>query len=130
VLKAVFVSPIGVEMPIAWEKVLPVLVSVIIIIGVAVLREYSRTLAAITATMPINIPLAMWIVYSTTESNPAGRAEFVEGLLLGIAPTVVFLIVVWLVARAGWALVPTLVAGYTVWGISLLIVLFLRRVLA
>ncbi len=116
-------------MVIAWERILPVIVSIGVIIGVAILREYSKTLAAITATMPINVPLTMWIVYSTTENDTAGRVQFVEGLLLGIAPTVVFLIVVWLVARAGWALVPTIAAGYSGWGIALLLVFALRRIL-
>ena len=116
-------------MTIVWERVLPVLVSIIIIIGIALLREYSKTLAAITATMPINIPLAMWLIYSTTDNNPAGRVEFIQGLLIGIGPTVVFLIVVWLAARAGWSLLPTFLSGYGAWGITLLIVFALRRLL-
>lgn len=117
-------------MPIVWEKVLPVIVSIIVIIIVAILREYSKTLAAITATMPINIPLAMWLVYSTSENNPDGRFQFVEGMVLGIIPTVFFLIVTYFAARAGWALLPTLIAGYSAWGAALLFVFLLRRVLA
>jgi hypothetical protein len=40
-------------------KTLPVLTSIAVILLVAVLRERSRTVAALLATMPINIPLAL-----------------------------------------------------------------------
>jgi hypothetical protein len=114
---------------IAWERVLPVLVSIGVIIVVAIVREHSRTFAAIAATMPINIPLALWIVFSA-DDNPTSRTAFAEGLLIGILPTVLFLVVSWLVVRAGWPLIPTLVAGYTAWGLGLGVMLFIRRGLA
>ncbi|MBZ0299134.1 MAG: hypothetical protein K8J31_05310 [Anaerolineae bacterium] len=113
-------------MSIAWERVLPVLVSIGVIITVAIVRQYSRTFAAIAATMPINVPLALWIVFSA-DQNPASRAAFSEGLLIGILPTVLFLIVSFFVVRAGWPLVPTIVAGYVAWGAALGILLLLRR---
>ena len=47
----------------ALRQILPVIVSILIIIAVAILRNYSKTLAAIFATMPINIPLSLWIIY-------------------------------------------------------------------
>lgn len=113
-------------MPIAWERVLPVIVSIGVIITVALLREHSRTFAAIAATMPINVPLALWIVFSA-DHDPTTRAQFSEGLLIGIFPTVIFLIVSWLVVKAGWALVPTIIAGYVAWGMALGALLLLRR---
>jgi hypothetical protein len=114
---------------IAWERMLPVMVSIGVIILVAILREHSRTFAAIAATMPINVPLAMWIVFSG-DNDPASRTAFAEGLLIGILPTVLFLIVSWLVVRAGWPLIPTLIAGYVAWGIGLGTLMFIRRGLA
>lgn len=111
-------------------RVLPVVVSIIIIIAVAILREYSKTFAAIAATMPINVPLALWIAFSAGDVDQSARVQFAEGLLLGIMPTVLFLIVAWLTVRAGWSLVPTIAAGYVVWGVSLLALLGLRRALA
>lgn len=116
-------------MEIAWQRVLPVAVSIVVIIAVAIIRQYSKTLAAITATMPINIPLAMWIVFSGSENDAQTRIEFSEGMLVGIFPTVLFLAVVFLTTRAGWSLVPTLVAGYVIWGIALLLLLGVRRLL-
>ena len=111
---------------IVWERVLPVVLSIGIILLVAVLREYSRTFAAIAATMPINVPLALWIVFSA-DNDPLARAAFSEGMLIGILPTVLFLIVCWVVVRAGWPLIPTLVAGYAAWGVSLGALLIIRR---
>jgi heme A synthase len=115
-------------MEIVWHRVLPVLVSILVIIGIAIIREYSKTLAAITATMPINIPLGMWIVFSGSENDPQSRIQFAEGMLMGIFPTVIFLAVVFFTTRAGWSLIPTLFVGYIVWGIALLLLLGLRRI--
>lgn len=116
-------------MIIAWERVLPVVVSIGVILLVAVLREYSRTFAAIAATMPINVPLALWIVFSA-DTDPVSRIAFSQGLLIGIFPTVLFLIVSWMVVRAGWSLIPTIVAGYVAWGVALGAIMLLRRGLA
>ena len=114
-------------MEIAWSRVLPVVLSILIIIAVAIIREYSRPLAAITATMPINVPLALWIVFAAEGSDQTARIDFAEGLLIGIMPTLVFLLVTWLVVRAGWTLLPTLAVGYTGWGLGLLLIFGLRR---
>jgi hypothetical protein len=105
-------------MTIVWPKVLPVLVSIGIIITVAIVKEYSRTLAAIFATMPINIPLALWVVDSSGIDSQA-FARFTEDLFFKIWPTIVFLIVAVLVTRAGWRLVPTLLVGYAAWAVAL-----------
>ncbi len=114
---------------IAWGRILPVLVSIGIIILVAVLREYSKTIASIAATMPINIPLALWIVAAGDGQNPAVMAQFTEAVFINIWPTIVFILIVWLAARAGWTLVPMLLAGYAGWGVSLGLIFLIRQVL-
>lgn len=116
-------------MEIAWSRVLPVLVSMGIIILVAVLREYSKTFAAIAATMPINIPLALWIAASGEGQNAAMMAQFTQAILINIWPTVVFIIIVWLAARAGWSLMPMLIGGYVGWGVSLGLTFLVKQVL-
>jgi hypothetical protein len=113
-------------MPIAWERILPVVISIVIIITVAILRDQSKTLAAIMATMPINITLALWIV-TGAEADQNARALFSQGLLIGIFPTVLFLLVTWFVIRSGWPLLPTLIAGYAAWGLLMGVILFVRR---
>ncbi|HYO89377.1 MAG TPA: hypothetical protein VER79_12055 [Candidatus Limnocylindrales bacterium] len=114
-------------MQIEWRNVLPVLVSIGVLLLVAVLRNYSRTLAAITATMPINIPLAIWIVYSGAPADRAGMTTFVEGLIIGLIPTIAFVIVAWLAVRQGWSLPGIIGGGYVAWGLCLGVVLLAQQ---
>lgn len=114
-------------MTLDWQRILPVIVSIIIIIFVAILRNYSAKVAAITATMPINIPLALWIVYAGAKDNPALMVEFSEGMLLGIFPTIGFLVICYVVLRAGWSLLLVIGAGYAGWGAMLLVAFLVRR---
>ena len=116
-------------MQIEWRNILPVLISIGVIPMVAVLRNYSRTLAAITATMPINIPLALWIVYSAAPNDKAGMITFSEGLVIGLIPTFAFLLVVWLAARAELGLPAMIGGGYAAWGVCLGGLLLLQHVL-
>lgn len=110
------------------QDVIPVVVSIAVIILVAVLEKYSRLISAITATMPLTAPLALWIVYSAAGGERTAVVEFSFGLLLGIIPTVAFLAAVWLASRAGLKLGPMILVGYGVWGIVLAIIAVVRRV--
>lgn len=114
-------------MEIVWGRVLPVIVSIVIIILIAILREYSRTLAAILVTMPVNIPLGLWIVYNSSD-NQAATEQFTQAIFVNIWPTIVFLLVVWMAARAGWHFAPMIIAGYVAWAIALGIVSLIRGV--
>lgn len=114
-------------MDISWQKTLPVIVSIIIIIGVAWLRDYSKTFAAIVATMPLNAPLALWIISTGGDTDKAGMTQFTEAMVINIWPTIAWLVIVWLAARAGWGLIPMLVVGYAAWAVGLGIVFILRQ---
>lgn len=113
-------------MVIQWEKIAPVIVSIGVIIAIAVLRNYSKTVAAIAAVMPLNIPLGMWIVYAGAEDKQETLTQFNAALFINIIPTMFFMLVAWRVSRAGYGLVPTVAAGYAVWFVGLLIVMWLR----
>lgn len=108
------------------RQVLPVIVSIVIIIAVAVLRQYSRTLAAILATMPINIPLSIWIIYTAESGDKTAMTEYTQTLLWGLIPAFVFIIVTWLAFRAGWNLTQTIGVGYVVWALALGVLLLVR----
>ena len=114
-------------MEIAWGKVAPVIVSIIIIIAIAIIREYSKTFAAIAVTMPINLPLGIWLVYGS--STKAEMEQFTRSLAFNLVPTFAFVVIAWLAARAGWKLIPMVVAGYAGWGVGLLILMAVRQVL-
>jgi uncharacterized membrane protein (GlpM family) len=112
-----------------WQDVFPVLVSIAVIICVAVLERQSRILAALTATMPLSAPLALWIVSQSSHAEQGAIAQFSLGLVLGILPTVAFLLVVWLAARQGFRLGPMLLAGYATWGVAAVCLFVFRRAL-
>ena len=104
-----------------WQEILPVVISIIVIILVAVLEKQSKLIAAFTATMPLTIVLALWIVYSSVGGEQQAVSQFILGLFLGIIPTVCFVIAIWLASRAGIKLIPMLIIGYAVWGIGVLL---------
>ena len=114
-------------MNVNWGQVGPVLVSMGIIVLIALLRAVSKTAAAITATMPINIALALWIVYAAEGADPSAVVRFTESMFAGVAATAVFMGAVWLAARAGWGLVPMLLSGYLAWGVTLALIFGLRQ---
>lgn len=115
-------------MAIAWQRVLPVIISIAIIILVAVIQEYSKTLAAITATMPLTAPLALWVVYAAAGGDRASVVQFVEALTLSSIPFMIFLVGAWWAARQGWRIMPIMLAGYGSWAMSLALILGLREV--
>ncbi|GIK30017.1 MAG: hypothetical protein IT298_12820 [Chloroflexi bacterium] len=113
-------------MQIEWSKIAPVLVSIGIIIGVAILRNYSKTIAAVAAVMPINIPLALWILAAGDSDSPSALADITVTMTWNLLPTVLFLIVVMLLLRAGWTLLPAIVAGYVAWAVALGLLTLIR----
>ena len=113
-------------MSIDWSRILPVLVSIAIIIAVAILRQYSPAIAAIAATMPINIPLGMWIIYAGADDKQAALVDFTQAALINIVPTIAFLVVAWQMTRAGYGAVPAILVGYIVWAAGLGLLLLIR----
>lgn len=109
------------------QEVLPVVVSVLVIILVAFLEKQSKTFAAITATMPMTIPLVLWIVYSSNAGNKEVMSQFSLNLFLSLLPTVAFVVAIWITARAGLKLVPMLICNYTVWGLGTGLLLLVRH---
>ena len=111
------------------QDILPVVLSIIVIILVAVLEKQSKLFAALTATMPLAAPLALWIVYSSNSGDKTAVSQFSLSLLLGLLPTMAFLITVWLAARSGMKLVPMILTGYSVWAFGAIILYLLRNIL-
>jgi len=111
------------------QDIVPVVLSIVVIILVAILEKQSKLFAALTATMPLTAPLALWIVYSSSAGEKTAVSQFGLSLLLGILPTLAFLIAVWLASRAGMKLVPMILTGYSVWGVGALILYWLRNTL-
>jgi len=111
----------------SWQEISRILIAFAVIVAVTLLQKQSKLIAAITATMPINVPLAMWILYNSTGGDRSSMREFAQSLALSICPTVGFLLAVWLAFRADMKLGPTLLVGYAVWGVGVLILMALKR---
>jgi hypothetical protein len=112
-----------------WQDVVPVLISISVIILVAVLQKQSKFAAAILSTMPLTAPFALWIVYSLNDGSQEVMGEFTRNLLIGVIPTLGFLVAVWLAARAGLRLGTILLMGYGAWAVILLLMVGVRRLL-
>ena len=109
------------------QGLIPVLLSIFVIVLVAVLEKQSKLFAAVTATMPLNAPLALWIVYSANAGEKAAMTQFSSSLILGIIPSLAFLIVVWLAARAGMKFLPMMLTGYGVWAVGATLLFLIRN---
>jgi hypothetical protein len=111
-----------------WSKVLPVIISIVVIISIAVLRRYSTTVASIAAVMPINIPLGIAIIYFSTpeKERDIKIPSFAYDLGINLIPTFIFTIVVWRMFAAGYGFWATILGGYVVWAISLGVLFLLR----
>lgn len=111
------------------QEIVPVILSMVVILLVAILEKQSKLFAALTATMPLTAPLALWIVYSSNSGEKEAVSNFSLSLLLGLLPTLAFLVTVWFAAQAGMKLFPMILTGYSVWGIGALILFLLRNTL-
>jgi hypothetical protein len=102
-----------------WNEVLPVIVSICVIIAIAVLKKYSDSFAAVAATMPINIPLGMWVFMAGRENDNGALTNFTGALFMNMMPTLLFIVAAWLILRSGGNLISAVIIGYIVWAISL-----------
>lgn len=116
-------------MNIAWQQVTPVLISMTIIVAIAVLRNYSTTIAAITATMPIMVPLSMWILYSGVGGDQAVTIQFIQAMVLGVTATLISVVTMLFVARSGWGIIGIIGACYGAWAVVLGTYFVFRRIL-
>lgn len=109
------------------QQVLPVAVSILILILVSILRSYSTTVAAITATMPVMVPLAFWIVYAGEGGDGVVMTRFLETMVVGLLATLVAIIAMVYATRAGWNLAAIIVACYGGWAVAITLYQLISR---
>ena len=100
------------------QDILPVVISVIIIIAVAVFQKQSKLVAAIISTTPIRVALAIWVVYASVGGNQKEMVKFNQSVMISFIPTVLFAVAAWIAARSGMKLGGMLLSGYGVWAIG------------
>jgi hypothetical protein len=99
------------------QKSLPVISSILIILVVALLRDRSKTLATIFATMPINMPLALWVLASGGPENSDALTTYVRSFIIGLVPAFIWLGLVYAGLKLGWGLLGAIAGGYAVWAV-------------
>jgi hypothetical protein len=99
-----------------WQRLLPTVASIAIILVITLLRDRSRTLAAIFAVTPINIPLALWVISGSTGDDPMQLADFTRAIFIGLIPVLLWVVIAFFAFRAGWSLWATFGLAYLVWG--------------
>jgi hypothetical protein len=109
------------------NEIAPVLISITILIFVATIQKQSKIVAAITATMPVTIPLSLWIVYSSTRGEQQAMEKYTQGMVSGIIPTVAFTIALYVGARLGLKLGWIILLGYSTWAATLVVTMGVRR---
>ncbi len=109
------------------NEVLPVLISIALLILIAAVQKQSRVLAGIIATMPVAIPLSLWVVYAASQGEKAAVESYTLGMVMGILPTVAFCIALWIGARWGIKLGGLIGIAYAAWAVSAAALLLLRR---
>jgi hypothetical protein len=97
------------------QKSVPVITSVLIILLVAFLRDRSKTLATIFATMPINMPLALWVLVGGGAEDATLLASYVRAFIIGLVPAFIWLGVVYIGLKLSWSLLGAIAGGYLVW---------------
>lgn len=110
------------------SEIIPVAISIVVIVLVAITQRYSKLFAAVTATMPLSIPLSLWIVYASAQGDRSQVEEFAQSLVIGLIPTLGFTVALWLGARQGLKIVPLLALSYATWGVVLMAMIGVRRI--
>eukprot|EP00292_Cryptomonas_paramecium_P000702 CAMPEP_0113670088 /NCGR_PEP_ID=MMETSP0038_2-20120614/4941_1 /TAXON_ID=2898 /ORGANISM="Cryptomonas paramecium" /LENGTH=92 /DNA_ID=CAMNT_0000586063 /DNA_START=140 /DNA_END=415 /DNA_ORIENTATION=+ /assembly_acc=CAM_ASM_000170 len=91
---------------------MPIIVSVLVIIGVNLASEFG-TLAAAIATAPTGIPLSLWVVVQQNSfRKQAVLKEYTWNLIKGVSATLAFAIGSNVAARSGFGLWSVLAFGY------------------
>ena len=96
------------------QHALPIVVAMLVILTIGVVQASSKTIAAITATMPTTIPLTLWIMRAAGTER-AEMQDVVGNMFVGVGATLIFTAALWLASRAGLGLLGMLLVGYAAW---------------
>jgi H+/Cl- antiporter ClcA len=94
----------------------------LVIVAVALVQARSRHLAALLATMPLTMPLAMWIVFSASGGSHQQTGAFVRSMMIGQVAGVVFVVACWLALGRQWPLPVVLLVGAVGWLVTVALV--------
>lgn len=99
-------------------NIYPLLVANAVLILVFFLQKKTIFLSAIIASMPIMVPLTIWMLIQQNQSHVE---EYVQSLILGIAGTLMFTLGCLLAIRWHLNFYLVFLAGWASWGITIFI---------
>jgi Na+/melibiose symporter-like transporter len=103
---------------VSLAKVYQLLISMAVLTVMAIIGERHRDMAGLLAAMPLQIPLAIWIVYSNTGGSVEQTTEFARAAFFGIIPTSIFCLAVWLALGKGIRPPQVYLLAYAIWIVS------------
>lgn len=96
-----------------FEKILPTIISIILLLTITLLKDRSKAIAAVLAIAPVNIVLALIILYGKYNGDSSALAPVLRNMAIGIFGTLLWLVTAFLILRAGITLWFAIPAGYT-----------------
>lgn len=106
------------------------LIGCLLLTAVTLISERSKPLAGIVSTMPLNVPIILWILWGQTNGDVAGLAVLTRSMLIGIVATAVFVLACWVGFSRRWGLGPVLLAAYALWAVTAFGPALVRRLVA
>ncbi len=79
--------------------------------------------------MPLTIPLAAWIVFSSSGGDHQETVRFVGAMFAAYVPTVVFVAALWYGFRQAWSFPLVIVLAFGAWALLVALPYLVRRIL-
>jgi hypothetical protein len=96
------------------EKLLPTFISISLLLAITLLKDRSKAIASVLAIAPVNIVLALIILYGKFNGDSHALAPVLRNMAVGILGTLLWLVTAFLILRAGITLWVAIPAGYAV----------------
>ena len=96
-------------------QVVAILVSIGIIILASIIGSRYPSLIGVIASMPLTVPLSIWVVHQGSGGDYGVMSRLVSGTLWGLILTLLFVLAVKMVFDRKLPVGPAIIIGYGVW---------------
>jgi hypothetical protein len=101
--------------PVSTSKLAQLGLSFLVLTLITIVGERNRGVAGFLAAMPVQIPLAIWLIFASTGGNIEKTTEFARAAFFGIIPTGIFCLTAWAALNRGLNLPKVYVLAYGIW---------------
>ena len=96
--------------------IVKLVISNLIIVSCVLIGKRLPSLAGLIAAMPLTTLIVMTWLYFDDPASGKNLIKFIEGVLFGIVPTILFFVAVWLCLRRGLPFYASILTSLLVWG--------------